>query len=274
MKKLLLLSIFFYFVSTSHAKQSMFPKNDMWVGPNDKSNSGIIKESDFQKIINDFQNHFENKVLEKLNAQLEVSGDWVDGSVNAYAMFKNNIFKIRIMGGLARFKKMNPDSINFVLCHELGHALAGGPKKPRSNWSSNEGQSDYWGATKCFKILKEKEDNISYIESLEIPIVVKEKCDEVFNLEEEAALCKRTSMAGYTLAELIQFKNTISFDRPSLNSVTSTDHDYPKVQCRLDTFFAGALCDKSPHQDEICTRRDGYLLGVRPKCWYFPSDDD
>ena len=60
--------------------------------------------------------------------------------------------------------------------------------------------------------------------------------------------------------------------------MSKTDHNHPASQCRLDTYFAGALCNADHYQDvddsdaEIgtCVRSEEMVLGVRPLCWYKP----
>ena len=55
-------------------------------------------------------------------------------------------------------------------------------------------------------------------------------------------------------------------------------HGHPGTQCRLDTYFQGALCSLSEENDVDqedprignCNRVDGDQLGARPFCWYKP----
>jgi hypothetical protein len=60
---------------------------------------------------------------------------------------------------------------------------------------------------------------------------------------------------------------------------------HPATQCRLDTYFEGALCEKSPMEPMSntdfhggsCTQDQGARIGYRPRCWFAPgtqaSDD-
>ena len=60
------------------------------------------------------------------------------------------------------------------------------------------------------------------------------------------------------------------FDTPDQTVVSATNH-HPAPQCRLDTYFAGAVCDKSygdvvsnddPNQG-VCTRTEENNLELR-----------
>ena len=46
---------------------------------------------------------------------------------------------------------MTPDGFALVLCHELGHHLAGNPRVQA--WAANEGQSDYFSTQSCAREL-------------------------------------------------------------------------------------------------------------------------
>src|SRR5210317_1364927 len=46
---------------------------------------------------------------------------------------------LTISGAYVRKKLMTEDALRIVLCHELGHLLAGAPTKDRYGWGSLEG---------------------------------------------------------------------------------------------------------------------------------------
>ncbi len=70
----------------------------------------------------------------------------------------------------------------------------------------------------------------------------------------------------------------VNFDTPDMNVVNATDHAHPAAQCRLDTYYQGALCNIpfviDPSQTDpkvgFCTRDAGDDIGLRPLCWYRP----
>ena len=187
-------------------------------------------------------------------------------------------------GGLARHELVTADAFALVVCHELGHHLGGAPKVgSASAWASNEGEADYFGTLKCFRRLFESENNEAVIASMAIPTLVKEKCEANFSSIGDQALCMRASMAGKSLALLLSSlgrSGDVDFSTPDTNVVSSTNNAHPAGQCRLDTYFQGSICDKGiseevSNESELsgtCNRIDNYDDGVRPLCWFKPSN--
>ena len=70
----------------------------------------------------------------------------------------------------------------------------------------------------------------------------------------------------------------LSITVPDVREVDATFVKHPIPQCRLDTYIAGALCNIDPDEPTsfldpavgTCARKDGYEIGVRPRCWYKP----
>ena len=124
-----------------------------------------------------------------------------------------------------------------------------------------------------------EEDNQSIVANMNVPEYVKTKCEESFASENEIALCMRTAMAGKSLAKLLGSGRSVDFKTPDSTVVDRTNDRHPQSQCRLDTYFQGALCDrgidegvsnKDPNKG-VCTRRSNYETGIRPLCWYKPK---
>src|SRR5690606_31589808 len=94
---------------------------------------------------------------------------------------------------------------------------------------------------------------------------------------EQYYLCQRISAAAYVLAKILNRGNEVSFEEKDLAVVAETFTRHPKAQCRLDTYFAGALCDNlmpvsnSNSKDGMCNRSEGDSVGVRPLCWFAPD---
>jgi hypothetical protein len=108
------------------------------------------------------------------------------------------------------------------------------------------------------------------------------ECAANYSSANDIALCKRIAMAGKSLADLLgSLRNSAptDFDKPDTAVVSETYNMHPASQCRLDTYFQGALCDKRiseelSNKDPVagtCNRSEGYETGVRPLCWYKPS---
>ena len=191
-----------------------------------------------------------------------------------------------MFGGLARHEAITKDGFATVVCHELGHHLGGAPKKSSwygSSWASNEGQADYFGTMKCLRKYMEKDNNFRIVKKLRVPALVTKKCAANFSHAADKAICQRISMAGLSLGTLFKdlrkLPNDLSFSTPDTKVVTKTSHNHPAPQCRLDTYFAGAICDKDHYSDVsdsdanvgICSREEGKKDGIRQLCWYKPQ---
>lgn len=182
-------------------------------------------------------------------------------------------------------------------------------------WSSIEAQADYFSTAQCLKRWFVGDDNEAAVEgrgevprearercaaafpsspedvaacirsAKEPPREARERCAAAFPSPKDAAVCVRSAV---TALEAMQVLSMVSgwvggkarLDTPSPLVVRETDlvrgTEDPSVQCRLDTLFQGALCDKpankdfsdSDHRPGACTREEGYVDGVRPACWF------
>ena len=266
--------------------------------------SGIVEENNLyiaadSKAIYTISNEKFDQILEKINniyspiftakgKKLVIQKSWDDGTVNAYAQQEGNDWKISMFGGLARHEAITEDAFALVACHEIGHHLGGAPKKASQwggavSWASNEGQADYWGTMKCLRKYFEKDDNQAVVAAMVVDQYASNKCHQSFANAEEIAICERSSMAGLSLGNLFKaLRNStveLKFDTPDGGRVTRTNDNHPASQCRLDTYFNSALCDKS-HNDAVsntdanvgvCSERDNQTVGIRPRCWFSPS---
>jgi len=278
------------FLSTSSTFQNnqilcngIIPENDMWIGVDSKLASKEMTKEIFDNVIDRIEEVY-TPIIEDMNLKFEVVRKWDDGTVNAYARRVGRTMEVNMFGGLARHPSITPDGFALVVCHETGHHLGGAPKKGSlfGTWASNEGQSDYWGVTKCMKKVFENDDNIQIISSMTIPATITSNCNELFNNVNESALCQRVAMAGNSLGNFFnvasQGATVVHVDTPDTRVVNRTDDNHPKAQCRLDTYFQASLCDISHNSDVsnsdanvgVCTRKAGYTKGIRPLCWYKP----
>lgn len=256
------------------------PKNDMYIGVGQKSINGM-DEAMFNKVIDRAIEHYE-PIFSERGATLKVYRKWEDGTVNAYAKQIGKTWEVHMFGGLARHQHVSPDGFALVMCHEMGHHLAGAPKVTRffmKTWASNEGQSDYWASMKCFRRIYQEDNNQEIVSAMNIDPVVHEKCDAIWKDAEENALCKRVAQASKGLATLLNGDRPVNFATPDQSVVSKTNHKHPKGQCRLDTYFAGALCTKDLNdvvsnenqEDGVCNRFEGFDEGVRSRCWFKPN---
>ena len=271
---------FFHQLFQHQLCEGIFPKNDLKIPDSPLFATNKIE---FDEVMDRVERVY-GPIISKEGARLNVIRSWTNDQVNARAFRSGRTWNIEMFGGLARHTETTSDSLALVACHEIGHHIGGAPKRSSffGNWASNEGQSDYFGSLKCMRKLFTDEENLEYVRTHSIDPEVENRCRQNFSTREERAICMRSSMAGLALGLLAQDlkKETTrpEFTTPDQNKVSRTDHRHPATQCRVDTYFAGALCNV-PHSVEVaqddpelgaCTRKQNHQDGLRSRCWYRP----
>jgi hypothetical protein len=267
-------------------KTGIVEENDLWIGPDEKNNISSVTREDFMDAIDRIEKIYA-PVIRAKGGELVINRKWEDGTVNASAQRMGNKWVVNMYGGLARHEAITKDGFTMVLCHELGHHIGGMPKKKQfwmTTWAANEGQSDYFASLKCMRRYLAEQDNVAHVAKLNVPEFVTQKCNESFTTQDELALCQRNAMAGLSLGNLFKALKKLTvplkFETPDPKKVAQTDHNHPQPQCRLDTYFAGALCNR-PVSEEVsdtdatagvCSRkRNEAEIKTRPLCWYNPK---
>lgn len=274
-------------------RASFAPENDLYLEDSLTKDANITEE-EFNQITDRFVDLY-RPLAELYGATLTAVKNWPNNTVNAYAYQENDgqDWFIAMFGGLARRPEVTKDGYAMVVCHELAHHMGGFPVKNPGYWASAEGQSDYWATQTCArKAWKDEADiNASFRDTVDP--VAKRKCDEVWDQTAQQDLCYRVSMAGQSLGNLLAVLGRSpepSFATPDQNVVTRTNMNHPKAQCRLDTYFYGALCKlnhrgnfipgKHHPQGQLskaaehesagnsCYTVDQYSEGSRPACWF------
>jgi hypothetical protein len=153
-----------------------------------------------------------------------------------------------------------------------------------SRWASNEGQSDYFAALKCLRKTFLNDDNETIVSKLNAPETLVKSCSKQYKDKSDKNICIRVGMAGVSVANLfaaLRNNSPAQFDTPDASVVTKTNDAHPATQCRLDTYYQGALCDAGMNEDvsqkeEVqgtCHKKLGHKIGLRPLCWFKPSID-
>lgn len=272
----------FLAIASSFAHSSILPPNDIRI-PVDKTAPKGITLAQFHAVIDGVESAY-RPVTIQLGKTLTFERLWEDPRLNAEAQQNGDHWVVRLFGGIPRFRTMDPDAFTVVVCHELGHHLGGAPlyQSGLRIWASNEGQADYFATLKCLRRVWEGQDHRAVLaERAQDPILV-EACETQWAGDQERALCVRSGRAGMVIGQMLAFatRGRISprFGRaaPSAPSVTRDGHSSP--QCRLESFFQGALCTRDWHQDlsndsvlmGACHTENGDSVGLRPRCWYKP----
>ncbi|MFT6633428.1 MAG: hypothetical protein ACJAS4_003398 [Bacteriovoracaceae bacterium] len=272
------------FACTIDGSEGLLPENNMWISTTNKS-ANTMTEERFNAVIDKVVKVYE-PIITANNATLKIARNWDDGTVNAYASRSGSTWNVAMFGGLARHAAITEDGFALVVCHELGHHIGGAPKKGGwfgSAWATNEGQADYFATLKCLRKSFRGENNAEIVKSLNVPAEVTTKCSETFSDMAEQLICERGAMAGLSTAKLFQDLRSQTtapeFTTPDAEVVSKTNHNHPDTQCRLDTYFAGAICNINDtvdvdQEDEavgVCYRASGDSVGVRPLCWFKPE---
>lgn len=255
----------------------------------------------FNQVIRQAQQVYEPE-FRKRGQVLLIRGLWNDSTVNAYAYpgkdplevaqrketppegLDMRFRRVDIFGGLARHPAMTLDALLMVSCHEIGHHVGGLPVKANSWGPSNEGQSDYFATIKCMRRVLDTFDNAEIVQRMPIDPLVRRRCYATHQgSPQEAAICMRTAMAGLSLASVLGDLNEepkVSFGTPDRSVAGTTYNGHPAAQCRLDTYFQGALCRvpysvdmtmDDPIQGACTPDRASGAMGFRPACWFNPK---
>ena len=262
--------------------RGFLPENDIRipVAPSfsDTATTGITRVQ-FESVLNKIYAEYAPEIAAH-GANFKIDRRWNDSVLNAYAYQANGNWYIAMYGGLARHPSMTEDGFLAVACHEVGHHLGGAPKFADDDWGSVEGQADYYTTLKCLRRMFLKDDNAKVLANVKLdPLAVKSCVAEGLSQQDEE-ICIRSVMAGASLASVLSVMNRNKalpkLSTPDKSRVQSTDENHPKSQCRLDTYFQGALCrvkytealDNSDYRLGTCADESLYDDGFRPSCWF------
>ncbi len=269
---------------TEDGSQGFLPENNFKISV-DAKRSGGLSEAEFNASIDAVEVLYAPIVAAE-GGKLVIDRKWSDATVNAYAQRSGTNWRVSMFGGLARHETITKDGMSLVVCHEIGHHIGGAPKKgdiwsSGVSWASNEGQSDYFATLKCLRRTFLNDNNRQIVRKMDVPESLAAACSKSWSSEEDRAICIRGAMAGDSVARLfaaLRKENPAKFETPDAAVVSATNHNHPATQCRLDTYFQGALCEISLNQDveqdsEVtgtCHRSTGQDIGLRPLCWFKP----
>lgn len=278
-------------------EESIAPSNEL-----PKGASNISKEQ-FDMVIKDLSSKYSSAVSQ-FGGKLSISGDWKSEKINAGARQMMGTWQVVITGGLARRPELTLDGMTLIVCHELGHHLAGfpfakGPNLPlpvpgATTWAANEGQADYYATHVCADNVwgQDKAANAGFRKTASEE--VRNYCDSVWLNTDDQNLCYRNLVAAesvaLTMATLMKKETMPRFDTPDKSAVNETSDKHPDAQCRMDTSLQGALCaagfdqaiipgkNVSSGVDSVDAEREafqnscsvvtGFDIGQRPGCWF------
>lgn len=263
-------------------KSGIVEDNDLYISANAKRFGGLSQEQ-FNAVIEKIETIY-SPIVANMGGKLEIERKWDDGTVNANATRTMGSWHVNMYGGLARHSTITEDGFALVLCHEIGHHLGGAPKVGMlfNKWASNEGQADYYATLKCLRKTFLNDDNTTIVSTLNAPELLVKTCAKQHKNTDDKNICIRVGMAGVSVANLfaaLRNNSPAQFDTPDTSVVTKTNDAHPATQCRLDTYFQGAICDVDMNEevsqkDEVkgtCHKTLGHSVGLRPFCWFKPK---
>lgn len=274
---------FFGFMFSGIAVASFMPENNFNLQDDIHAKLTTMDEAKFLEISNRVMDYY-RPIVRAHGATLNLVPDWNNTEVNARAGKAGSNWNVFMYGGLARRSELTEDGFLVVVCHETGHLVGGSPTYTGNPGAATEGQSDYFATQSCaMKVLANDLDiNATFRDT--VNPTAKAGCDDIWATEAEQNLCYRVAMASYSAADLLGtlFREPkVSFDKKDAGVVSRTFESHPKAQCRLDTYFAGALCivefddaliprTRSEVENTSCVRVNGFDVSTRPLCWYKP----
>lgn len=274
--------IFFAFFCGSHGKANFLPKNQLHL-EDQMSRLGGISEEQFHAIANRIYAYYE-PIVYQLGGDLQIRRYWSSSVVNASAQQRGDDWIVNLYGGLARRPEIDVDGFTLVVCHEIGHHLAGFPQV--SSWAANEGNSDYFATQSCAKSMWQKEVERNRLAANKVNPIAKSLCETVHNSDDDKALCFRLMNASFSAGRLLALlggdQEVISWETPDLSEVEQTDFGYPNGQCRFDTLISGSLCElrynhkqipwnESELMEQSCHQVNTLeVTKLRPRCWFHP----
>lgn len=280
------------FTTASHNHElckGFVPENDMKipVGYSVKygdAMAGGLSEAEFNDVLDRIERIFTSEIAQH-GGRLRVNRRWSDATVNASAQQFGSSWILNMYGGLARHPEITNEGFALVACHELGHHIGGAPKIRGwmgNMWATNEGGADYYATLKCLRKYFAEDDNAAIIENSEIDPMARLLCESEFSNIDDQLICMRNSLAAASVAglfmDLREEQTRPRFDTPDNTVVRETDDAHPGTQCRMDTYFSGAICDvdvsipvsQTDYREGSCTAPHSEY-GLRPRCWFNPS---
>lgn len=218
--------------------------------------------------------------------------------VSGYAYFtEKDGVSINISGTDCR-GLLQQDELDLLMCHEVGHAMGGAPFMSFAGVKniapvSAEGQADFFATSSCLPQLWRHDDSFPYLnwinDNPDLGIV----CPADGRLDRDRGLCIRIARASLNFSRFIHraIGDEVTMppkDPGPLPTLLGKDsaiapftlrREYPRPQCRLQTFIQGLLCQTMANDGNFSIDPLTPLAcdvvaqdAPRPSCWF--SNDD
>lgn len=206
--------------------------------PPGSANVSSITEEQYRNLVNEFQIKYIMPVFRLTGKPLLIPNEWENPYFAGFAIDRGTHMQVSLWGGTARAPGASLVALAGILCHEVGHILGGTPQQtiPGAEWSSTEGQSDFYAGRDCLPQYLDKH-----------PELIETPDQEALEVCGGNLLCARTATAGLELVRFFQRFDSESVAQLSVRTPapavdTMLLNVYPSPQCRLDSYVQGALC--------------------------------
>nr|BFD60856.1 hypothetical protein CKG001_29630 [Bdellovibrio sp. CKG001]BFD64269.1 hypothetical protein BdHM001_29500 [Bdellovibrio sp. HM001]BFD68464.1 hypothetical protein HAGR004_34860 [Bdellovibrio sp. HAGR004] len=206
--------------------------------PPGSANVSDVTEEQYRQLLAEFQSKYMMRVYQQTGKPLVISYDWVNPYFAGGSMDKGTYLQVILWGGLARAPGASMEILAGILCHEIGHTMGEEPRQTfaGAEWSSSEGQSDFFTGRTCLPEFLSAH-----------PELAQNVSEEAKSVCEGNLLCARTAQVGLAMTQFFQKYDSQKTDAVSLLTPAPTAKEllrnvYPSIQCRLDTYVAGAKC--------------------------------
>lgn len=232
-KLIIICSILYYSLLANAAHAQCDPSRSFdeyfCISPEMAPNS-IISERDFVEIPKKILALFSQELKSK-KYPVQFDTRWNSPYFGAGVSLYNQKFNIVVFGGMARIDGMTKEAYATVICHELGHIIGGAPysKMKGYEWSSIEGQADFFAASVCLP---------RYFISLGVG---------------QKSLKNEIEASAYEFFETVKFVSSETKNQPLIRwhatqeVAKETIQGYPSIQCRYENYRESS---------------------VRPACWF------
>ncbi len=221
----------------SFAQESLGGKGHFYLPPG-SANVSSVTEDQYRDLLQEFQIRYIMPVFRLTGKPLLIPNEWGNPYFAGFAIDRGAHMQVSLWGGTARAPGASLVVLAGILCHEIGHILGGVPYQtiPGAEWSSTEGQSDFYAARDCLPDYLDKH-----------PELLVTPDQGALMLCEGNRLCARTATAGLELMRFFERFSSASVAQLSvLTPAPAVDemllNVYPPSQCRLDSYVQGALC--------------------------------
>lgn len=209
LKIIILAAIYSTFCQASYAQSCPRDRSDYFCISPEMAPDSLITQTLFYTI--------PVTLISEFKVSLELDAKWESPYFGAGVSFFENRFRLMILGGTTRIKGMTLDAYAAIVCHELGHIIGGAPFQTiyAAEWSSSEGQADFFAASVCLP---------RYFKKLGV------RDDEISKRVEQAGFEMITAFMTIEKGDIERFKK----DETVVNETLV--NNYPTLQCRYENF--------------------------------------